>query len=225
SAASNHFQDGSFATRFCNWRFIHRPCLDCVLQEGLAMKTSAVADARTRTKLVPNHCRIHAAAWQKRNNAVRDCLVKAISHQRLRTISMNRQVPNTNSNLRPDIVIVNENEVKITIVDVSIPFESKPQALSRARQAKQEKHNGIAEEWYETPVDALFVGAIGTWDPDDEEDLRKCAGYKNNIISSAIAIPVGLPHPSFSYYKSNFQIFFQERMCELTKANFSFEIG
>ncbi|KAG5860703.1 hypothetical protein JTB14_019978 [Gonioctena quinquepunctata] len=91
---------------------------------------------------------------------------------------MNRQVPNTNSNLRPDIVVINENESKITIVDVSIPFENEPQALSRARQAKLEKYNGIAEELraqgYETSVDAFIVGALGTWDPENEEVLRKC---------------------------------------------------
>ncbi|KAG5871525.1 hypothetical protein JTB14_028588 [Gonioctena quinquepunctata] len=183
NAASNHFLRSGFATRFCDWRFIHRARLDCVPLN--ATRRFGNGDKRCRrcqdqNETLPhvlNHCRIHAAAWQRRHNAVQDRLVKAVP-QRLGTISINRQVPNTNSNLRPDIVVINENESKITIVDVSIPFENESQALSRARQAELKKYNGIAEELraqgYETSVDAFIVGALGTWDPENEEVLRKC---------------------------------------------------
>ncbi|KAG5892112.1 hypothetical protein JTB14_035840 [Gonioctena quinquepunctata] len=67
---------------------------------------------------------------------------------------------------------------KITIVDVSIPFENEPQALSRARQAKLANTTALLRklraQGYETSVDAFIVGALGTWDPENEEVLRKC---------------------------------------------------
>ncbi|KAG5867674.1 hypothetical protein JTB14_024941 [Gonioctena quinquepunctata] len=118
---------------------------------------------------VLNHCRMHSAAWQKRHNA-EDRLVKTIPN-RLGTVQVNRQVPHTNSNIRPDIVIVNGIEVKITIVDVTISFENEPQALTIARDLKREKYSGLAEDLrsqgYDTSVDALIVGALGTWDQEN----------------------------------------------------------
>ncbi|KAG5882265.1 hypothetical protein JTB14_014962 [Gonioctena quinquepunctata] len=42
-----------------------------------------------------------------------------------------------------------------------------------ARQAKQEKYNGLAEQvrtqGYETTVDAFIGGVLGTWDPENEK--------------------------------------------------------
>ncbi|KAG5900201.1 hypothetical protein JTB14_008084 [Gonioctena quinquepunctata] len=106
---------------------------------------------------------------------------------RARNATRRLDVPNTNSNFRPDIVVINENESKITIVDVSIPFENEPQALYRARQAKLEKYNGIAEELraqgYETSVDAFIVGALGTWDPENEEVLKEVRGVPKATAS------------------------------------------
>ncbi|KAG5890221.1 hypothetical protein JTB14_028763 [Gonioctena quinquepunctata] len=182
SAASNHFLRSGFATRFCDWRFIHRARLDCVplnatRRFGNGDKRCRSVKTRTKLSLRSQSLQNTRCSLAKTPQRGPDRLVKAIP-QRLGTISINRQVPNTNSILRPDIVVINENESKITIVDVSIPFENEPQALSRARQAKLEKYNGIAEELraqgYETSVDAFIVGALGTWDPENEEVLRKC---------------------------------------------------
>ena len=41
--------------------------------------------------------------------------------------------------LRPDIVITNEVTRRVTIVDVTIPFENRYQAMEVPRQAKIEK--------------------------------------------------------------------------------------
>ncbi|KAG5888138.1 hypothetical protein JTB14_020582 [Gonioctena quinquepunctata] len=76
---------------------------------------------------------MHSAAWQKKHNAVQDYLVKAIL-DRLGTVHVNRQVFHTNSIVRSDIVIVNGTEAKITIVDVTIPFENVPQDLETSNE-------------------------------------------------------------------------------------------
>ncbi|XP_045470622.1 uncharacterized protein T26G10.4-like [Harmonia axyridis] len=183
SAASNHFTRSGFATRFCDWRFIHRARLDCVPLN--ATRRFGSGDRRCRRcqdqpETLPhvlNHCRIHSAAWQKRHNAVQDRLVKSIP-DRMGTVHVNRQVPLVASNLRPDIVIVNEMESRVAIIDVTIPFENEPQALIRARELKLEKYAGLAEDLrargFETTVDALIVGALGTWDQENEAVLRRC---------------------------------------------------
>ncbi|CAH1169636.1 unnamed protein product [Phaedon cochleariae] len=120
---------------------------------------------------------MHSAAWQHRHNGIQDRFVKALP-ARLGTVHVNRRVPHSTSNLRPDIVVVNEDESRVIIVDVTVPFENEPQALLQARETKKAKYAGIAEELrtqgYEATVDALIVGALGSWDQNNEPVLRLC---------------------------------------------------
>lgn len=77
---------------------------------------------------------MHSAAWQRSHNAVLDKFFKSIL-DRMGIVLINRQDPLVN-NLRPDIVIIYEIESRITIIDVTIPFENEPQALERAKDLK-----------------------------------------------------------------------------------------
>ncbi|KAH1187904.1 hypothetical protein KIL84_012423 [Mauremys mutica] len=61
-------------------------------------------------------CRAHGRAWQVRHNAVQDRLVKAIAPH-LGEIAVNRAIPGTDSLLRPDIVVTDEDRKKIILVD------------------------------------------------------------------------------------------------------------
>ncbi|XP_044758242.1 uncharacterized protein LOC123316299 [Coccinella septempunctata] len=105
-------------------------------------------------------------------------LVKAIP-ARMGVIHVNKRVPGSDSALRPDIVVVDETRSRLTVVDVAIPFEGGPLALERARDAKLAKYAALAEEMrakgWETTVDALIVGALGSWDQANEPVLKRCA--------------------------------------------------
>ncbi|KAH1178082.1 hypothetical protein KIL84_011784 [Mauremys mutica] len=122
-------------------------------------------------------CRPHGRAWQLRHNAVQDRLVKAIAPH-LGEIAVNRTIPGTDSPLRPDIVITDEDRKKIILVDVTIPFENRTMAFRQARARKLEKYAPLADtlraKGYEVYTDALIVGALGAWDPLNERVLRTC---------------------------------------------------
>ncbi|KAG5894763.1 hypothetical protein JTB14_032651 [Gonioctena quinquepunctata] len=83
SAASNHFLRSDFATRFCDWRFVHRARLDCLplnTTRRFGNEDKRCRRCKDRNETLPqvlNHCRIFAAAWPKRHNAIQDRLVKA----------------------------------------------------------------------------------------------------------------------------------------------------
>ncbi|KAM7174680.1 uncharacterized protein RBU57_001206 [Macrochelys suwanniensis] len=170
-------------TRFADWRFIHRARLNCLPLNGAVRHGNR--DKRCRkcgyvAETLPHvlcSCKPHARAWQLRHNAVQDRLVKAIN-PRLGQVTVNRAVPGTDSQLRPDIVITDEVGKKIILVDVTIPFENRTPAFRAARARKLEKYAPLADtlrsKGYEVHTDAFLVGALGAWDPCNERVLRTC---------------------------------------------------
>ncbi|XP_059575830.1 uncharacterized protein T26G10.4-like [Alligator mississippiensis] len=181
--ASNHFMPSGSFTRFADWRFLHRARLNCLPLNGAVR--FGHRDKRCRrcgyaAETLPHvlcSCKPHARAWQLRHNAVQDRLVRAIPAA-AGQVSVNRTVPGCESQMRPDIVITDEEAKKITIVDVTIPFENRRQAFTDARARKREKYAPLADtlrgRGYDVTVDALIVGTLGAWDPSNESVLRAC---------------------------------------------------
>ncbi|XP_030422642.1 uncharacterized protein LOC115653440 isoform X2 [Gopherus evgoodei] len=181
--SSNHFLPAGSFTRFADWRFIHRARLNCVPLNGAIRNRNP--DKRCRKcgyamETLPHvlcSCRPHARAWQLCHNAVQDRLVKAIVPH-LGEIAVNRTIPDTDSPLRPDIVIMDEDRKKIILIDVTIPFENRILALREARARKLEKYAPLADalrtKGCEVYTDSLIVGALGAWDPCNERVLRTC---------------------------------------------------
>lgn len=69
--ASNHFLRWGFATRFADWRFIHRARLDCVplnatkrWQHGGDKRCRKCGYTLETLPHVVNHCQSYSAAWQ-----------------------------------------------------------------------------------------------------------------------------------------------------------------
>lgn len=180
---SNHFMARGDFTRFADWRFIHRARLNVVPLNG-AIK-SGNRDKRCRRCGHPNetlphvicNCQPHSTAWKHRHDAVMQRLANAIPASK-GTISLNRTVPGTGSQLRPDIVIRDEDKKRIIMVDVTIPFENRRQAMTEARDRKHQKYAPLADalrqRGYEVSVHAFLVGALGAWDPQNEHVLRAC---------------------------------------------------
>uniref|UniRef100_A0A7E4VBH6 Reverse transcriptase n=1 Tax=Panagrellus redivivus TaxID=6233 RepID=A0A7E4VBH6_PANRE len=105
---------------------------------------------------VLNHCGTHMAAATKRHNAV-DW--------------------RSNSDLRPDITVIDEKNRTATIIDIAIPFESSKVAMEEARRRKKEKYAGIEqslkERGFKTFCDAFVIGSLGSYDPANNACIRR----------------------------------------------------
>ena len=64
--------------------------------------------------------------------------MKAVQ-QRAGDVLVEQKIKDSPSDLCPDLVVINKDENKATIVDVTIPFESSPEAFEIARAAKSRK--------------------------------------------------------------------------------------
>ncbi|EMP31052.1 hypothetical protein UY3_11812 [Chelonia mydas] len=63
-------------------------------------------------------------AWQLHHNAIQDRLVKAIPTT-LGEITVNRAISGTDSQLRPGIVVTSEEQRRVVMVAIRVPFENR----------------------------------------------------------------------------------------------------
>jgi hypothetical protein len=67
---------------------------------------------------------------------------------------------------------------KVTIVDVTIPYEGDERAFERARSEKRTKYQPVADcltanGHSDVQVDAFIVGSPGSWDTDNEAIMSR----------------------------------------------------
>ena len=102
-----------------------------------------------------------------RHDAILDRIVKAVPAS-IGAISVNRKVADSSLAIRPDLVVTDVTNRKVVIMDVTVPFENRYEALVLARQAKTDKYeplvNELKEKSFSVEMDALVVGSLGTWD-------------------------------------------------------------
>uniref|UniRef100_A0A7E4VI97 Reverse transcriptase domain-containing protein n=1 Tax=Panagrellus redivivus TaxID=6233 RepID=A0A7E4VI97_PANRE len=114
---------------------------------------------------------------RKRHNAVLNRLQKPMKKGREVRVLSNQPIPECDSNLRPDIVLINDTSKLLTIIDVTIPFENGPDAFKKAREAKKEKYKDIETHFkkagYKTFNDAFIIGSLGAYDPANEACIRR----------------------------------------------------
>ncbi|PSN55981.1 hypothetical protein C0J52_02155 [Blattella germanica] len=76
--------------------------------------------------------------------------------------------------LRPGLVIVRNGSA--TVIDVTIPFENRLEALAEARRVKCEKYQPLAEalstRFTNVSVEALVVGSLGSWDKGNDTLMK-----------------------------------------------------
>ncbi|KAH1168537.1 hypothetical protein KIL84_013127 [Mauremys mutica] len=80
----------------------------------------------------------HSRAWQLQHNDIQDHLVRAILPP-VGKVVMNSSISRTDSQLQPDIIITNEDQKKIMMVDVTVPFKDRTLAFHNAHVQKVEK--------------------------------------------------------------------------------------
>ena len=177
--SSHYMYNGSF-TRFAEWRFVHRARLGLVPLNGY--RRGAAGDQRCRRcgyarETLPhvlNHCRPHMQTITRRHDAILARLERALPRGRGLGVRVNRQVPGVDSPLRPDLVV--ERGQQVSLVDVTVAFENRPEALRAAAAAKEAKYAGIVRQLREqgktASVHALVLGSLGTWYRGNEATLR-----------------------------------------------------
>ena len=180
-SVSNHMMRSGAFTRFADWRFIHRARLDCVPLNGT--RRFGNGDKRCRrcghtNETLPHvlsHCGPHSGTRIRRHDAILDRLVAATPSSQ-GEIRKNRQIPDSNSTERPDLVVINHNNKMMTIIDVAVVFENRYEAFEQARQGKIDKYTNLAnhfrEQGWNVALEAVIVGSLGAWDPANETSLR-----------------------------------------------------
>ena len=165
--ASSHFLRSGQYTRFADWRFINRARLNLLPLNANRHDPGNKACRRCgyEKETLPhviNHCMRYSQLYTRRHNAVVNRVKKA-AQSKYTVLAENEAVVGT---LRPDLVIVRNGSA--TVIDVTIPFENRLEALAEARRVKCEKYQPLAEalstKFTNVSVEALVVGSLGSWD-------------------------------------------------------------
>ncbi|KAL1415295.1 hypothetical protein MTO96_029566 [Rhipicephalus appendiculatus] len=198
--ASSHFMRTGAFTTFADWRFVHRARLNLLPLNGARMWGAPDRDQRCRTcgyerETLPHvvcHCLPRSALYQARHNAIVARLRTAASRDF--TVAHDNQVVG-DTGLRPDLVLVRGEEA--IVLDVTCPFENTPEAFTNARNAKLARYQPVAaflrRRYQRVTVDAVIVGALGTWDAANDSVLRRLCSrpylrlFKKLCVSAVIA--------------------------------------
>lgn len=147
---------------------------------------------------VVNHCLPNMGLIRQRHNQILARLTKAVPNM-LGAKHVEQEVPGDPQRNKPDLVVTSEDQKTAYIVDVTLPFEGED-SMEQARERKLAKYaqlkQWMVEEKGYTDVylGAFVVGSLGSWDPENEEVLRKLQVRRNYAklfrklcVSSAIS--------------------------------------
>ena len=120
-----------------------------------------------------------APLFQRRHNTIQDAVVAALpsSDNDDQEVLVNRRPTTFTSNLRVDLTIIDRSAATVTMVDFKSPIETNPEAFEDARRRNAEKYADLAEAYrrlgFSVTLDAVCVGALGSWDPANDSILRR----------------------------------------------------
>ena len=130
---------------------------------------------------VLDHCGLNMVLIRQCRNKIVERLTNAVSSGKITT---DRSVAESNSRLRPDIVISERN--KVTIIDICCPFDNGSEALAEAEQQKINKYASLKDHFIarglKCKVFGFVIGALGSWHPNYEHVLNRVGmtkSYKN----------------------------------------------
>ncbi|CAB4021744.1 Hypothetical predicted protein [Paramuricea clavata] len=131
--------------RFCDWRFIHRARTNTLPTNDVKSSFSSnnspscrnchsAVNTETLAHIIC-HCQPNMPSITKRHDSVLQRLSNAIKRG---SYTVDKVVPGAPGNNRPELVITDNK--KVTIIDVTCPFENDDSALSLAAARKEEKY-------------------------------------------------------------------------------------
>ena len=84
-----------------------------------------------------------------------------------------------------DLIIVDRSAATVTMVYFKSPIETNSEAFDDARRRNAEKYAGLAEAYrglgFSVTLDAVCVGALGSWDPANDSVLRRLGISRSRI--------------------------------------------
>ena len=133
---------------FGDWKFTHRARLNVLANNGKPWNSKDRSYRKCGYKNetlshILNSCKPNLIQDTRRHNAIVAEIERALPAAQLR---LNEQMPGSRFNLRPDIVLLDETNKKACIIDVQFPFDHDADALFKARKAKIDKYQCVADE-------------------------------------------------------------------------------
>ena len=178
-STNNWSYDGT-GIRFCDWRFIHRARTNTLPTNDVKSRFSGghsptcrkcqnLGDNETLPHIVC-HCPPNMPSITRRHNVILERLSKSIHRG---SFTVDKVVPGAPGNNRPDLVITDGS--KVTIIDVTCPFDNGHDALCEAAQRKVDKYRYLVDHFRSLGMSAkvfgFVVGALGSWYPGNEKAL------------------------------------------------------
>ena len=169
NALSNHFIQKGAHTAFSDWKFILRAHLNVLANNGGPWNKKDRSCRKCGHKNetlnhILNSCRPNLTQDTKRHDAIITEIARALPAAQLR---LNKQVPGSRFNLRPDIVLLDESTKRACILNVQCPFDLDSDSLLKARKAKTEKYQCVAEELRNKGLRvytrAVIIGSLGSF--------------------------------------------------------------
>jgi len=118
------------------------------------------------TAHVISGCEQSCHAYTRRHDAALEMLEEAVNEGgSVEEVTRNRTDPEISPNLRPDLLVRCTDDSTV-ILDVAVSMDD-PEALDRIREAKREKYQHLGL------VLPLALGALGAWDPRNDDIARK----------------------------------------------------
>ncbi len=180
---ASHANYNGLATRFCDWRFIHRARLNLLPLKSCQNRwnQSNANDAKCRrcgqtAETLPHvlqHCKPMMVPIRRRHDLIVQRIRRCIP-AKFQIFADQHPPLGPNSRERPDLILIAENEV--IIIDVAVTFEADHEALAKMRQMKVDKYVATADlyksQGKSVAVYGFIVGALGTWLPSNDKILQ-----------------------------------------------------
>ena len=193
SQSSNHWIAGGNYTSFAEYRFAIRgrlnllPVKTVVKRAGKNINTTCPKCKSQPESLghVLNACTPNTGLMRERHNAVLRRLVKAVRKEG-KDVFVEQSI--SPDNLRPDLVVRDQETRQTVVVDVTIPYEASDEAFSKARAEKLQKYEGLRRwmenqtEYSTTTVYPFVVGSLGGWDNNNTAALRALGIARNYSV-------------------------------------------
>ena len=175
---SSHWIASGAYTSFSDFRFALHARLNLLPTKTVAKRVGhAIADdtcpkcrsAPETLAHILNACPPNAGLMRERNGKILKRLIKATPTSAGNKFA-EQKIKDSPGDLRPDLVVLNDEYSTAVIVDVTIPIETSPSSFDAAREEKLRKYTPLAE-WLTTQgytnvsTHAFIVGSLGSWDP------------------------------------------------------------
>ena len=148
---------GAFLS-FPQYRFVHRARLNllpvCTVQ-ACCHRPVPTTQCRTCGRVpetlahVLNHCHFNLGMARERHNAILERIVRAVP-EFLGTKMKEQVISGTTGDNRPDLTIISPCGTRVTLVEVSCPFEGTPTALEDAANLKVTKYEPLRQQLLQT---------------------------------------------------------------------------